>query len=57
MRNLFKMNQAKTKKMKRYQVKRWDKRNTLLFWKYAVPALTSMWLFIVGIVGSILYMN
>jgi len=43
--------------MKRYQVKRWDKRNTLLFWKYAVPVLTSMWLFIVGIVGSILYVN
>jgi len=40
--------------MKRYQVKRWDKRNTLRFWKYAVPVLTSMLLFIVAVVGSIL---
>jgi len=40
--------------MKRYQVKRWDKRNTLRFWKYATPAITLIWLLIVGIVGSIL---
>jgi hypothetical protein len=37
MRNLFKMNQAKTKKMKRYQIKRWDKRNTLRALKFMFP--------------------
>lgn len=35
-------------KMKRYQIRRWDKRNTLRARKYAVPFLFLMWLTTLG---------
>ena len=43
---------TKTNKMKRYQVRRWDKRNTLRARKYAVPFLFLMWLTMFGMAYS-----
>ncbi len=37
---------------KRYQIKRVDTRNTLMFWKYAVPFMLSGWVVIIGMIIS-----
>lgn len=42
----------KTSKMKRYQVRRWDKRNTLRARRFAIPLLFTLWLTIFGMVYS-----
>ncbi len=41
--------------MKRYQVRRWDKRNTLKAKKYATPFLFMMWLVVAGMVYSVVF--
>ena len=38
--------------MKRYQVRRWDKRNTLRAKKYSMPFLFVFWLTMIGMVYS-----
>ncbi len=38
--------------MKRYQIRRWDKRNTLLFRKYAYPLWFMMGVSAVGMIYS-----
>jgi len=41
--------------MKRYQVKRWDKRNTLKAKKYVTPFLFMMWMVVIGMVYSVVF--
>ena len=38
--------------MKRYQIRRWDQRNTLRARKYAIPFLFIMWLTMFGMAYS-----